>query len=171
MDVLTILKEEHAAISALLDQAARCDAGDPELLELSEQIERSLTIHAALEERLFYPRLAERSDDRDDVVDVFEGYVEHELIKRLVELLQYEGESNEQIKAEMNVLFETVKRHVKIEESTIFHLARELFDRDELDALGDELVSERPHVAAHAGANARRTSHGTIEAEGRLTPT
>ena len=137
MDVLTLLKEDHKAVGALLDEAVECEPGDGRLDALAQEIESALTIHAAIEEKYFYPALHDRAEEADQSVDVFEAYTEHDLIKTLIALLKSGRQPDEQFKAEVQVLGENVKHHVKEEESTIFSLARELLDGDELEELGE----------------------------------
>lgn len=168
MDALTLLKNDHKAVGALLDQAKRCEPGDERLAELATEIENALTVHAAIEEKYLYPTLHNRSEESDDIVDVFEAYTEHELIKKLIALLKSGRQPDEQFKAELQVLAESVQHHVKEEESTIFALARETLDADELEELGSDMeaakrrLQARPSArAAHNGATAKRTSRPT----------
>jgi hemerythrin superfamily protein len=84
--VLTLLRNDHKTLGGLLDQAKQCAPGDGRLVQLAEEIESALTVHAKIEEKYFYPRLHDRSKESDDLVDVFEAYTEHELIKMLIAL-------------------------------------------------------------------------------------
>src|SRR5690242_13174288 len=120
-----------------------CEPGDGRLAKLAAEIEGALTVHATIEEKYFYPRLHERSEDSDDVVDVFEAYTEHELIKTLIALLKSGRQPDELFKAELQVLTENVKHHVKEEESTIFGLARKTLDAEELEELGAEMETAK----------------------------
>lgn len=165
MDVLTLLKNDHKAVSALLEEAKNCEPDEGRLAELADQIEAALTVHAAIEEKYFYPALRERSEEVEDLVDVFEAYTEHELVKKLIALLKSGRQPDEQFKAEIQVLAENVQHHVKEEESTIFSLAREALDREELDELGSEmeraktrLMSPRSASAKNGRAGARKKS-------------
>jgi len=156
MDILSVLKEEHRAVSALLDAAAKCEPDDERIDELAPQIERELTAHATLEERLFYPELRDRADETDERVDVFEAYTEHDVVKHLLALLQSSRRRDERFKAELLVLGESVKHHVREEESTIFALARQLLDDDEREQIGDRWQRAKQRMTARAGSNGRR---------------
>ncbi|MBV8530713.1 MAG: hemerythrin domain-containing protein, partial [Candidatus Eremiobacteraeota bacterium] len=140
LDVLSLLKQDHRTVSALLDEATACEPDDDRLNSLAEEIESALTVHAAIEEKYFYPALRDRAEDSEDAVDVFEAYTEHELVKTLIALLKSGRQPDEQFKAEVQVLAENVKHHVKEEESTIFKLAREVLDDDELEELGETMA-------------------------------
>ncbi len=155
MDVLTLLKNDHKAVGALLDKANKCEPGDGRLEALAGEIEAALTVHAAIEEKYFYPQLHDRSEESDDVVDVFEAYTEHELIKALIALLKSGRQPDEQFKAELQVLSENVKHHVKEEESTIFSLARQTLHPDELEELGAEMEAAKKRLTAKSSRKAR----------------
>jgi len=146
MDVLTLLKEDHRNVGALLDEANGCEPDDKRIDSLALQIEKALTVHAAIEEKCFYPALHERAEQTDDTVDVFEAYTEHDLIKMLIALLKSGRQPDEQFKAELQVLSENVKHHVKEEESTIFSLARHVLDREELEELGKEMAAAKERL-------------------------
>lgn len=156
MDVLTLLKNDHKTVGGLLDQAKQCEPGDGRLAKLAEEIESALTVHAEIEEQYFYPRLHDRSKESDDLVDVFEAYTEHELIKMLIALLKSGREPDEEFKAELQVLAENVEHHVKEEESTIFTLARQLLDREELDELGNEMQKAKTRLMEPSRKGAKK---------------
>jgi hemerythrin superfamily protein len=156
MDVLSLLKKDHRTVGALLDQATACEPDDERLDALATEIEVALTIHAALEEKYFYPVLRERAEESEDTVDVFEAYTEHALVKKLIELLKSPRQPGEQFKAEVQVLAENVKHHVKEEESKIFTLARELLDADELEELGETMAAAKQRLTASSARPAKR---------------
>lgn len=150
MDVLTLLKNDHKTVGALLDEATACEPGEGRLEELAEAIEQALTVHAAIEEKYFYPALRDRAEESEDTVDVFEAYTEHEVIKKLIALLKSGRQPDEQFKAEVQVLAESVQHHVHEEESTIFTLARELLEPDELEELGEEMEVAKERLMSRA---------------------
>lgn len=137
MDVLSIIKQEHREVSALFDEAEKCDAGDERLRELAGEIATKLSTHLAIEERLFYSRLKAGADEEDDKVDVFEAYTEHAGAKSLMEMLRSGRKPDEQFKAEVQVLGENVRHHVKEEESKVFGIARELLEDQDLNEIGE----------------------------------
>ncbi|HTV92897.1 MAG TPA: hemerythrin domain-containing protein [Verrucomicrobiae bacterium] len=136
MNVLDIIKQEHREVSALFDQAKKCDPGDERIHELAREIEQKLSTHLSIEERLFYAQLRERAEKQDEQVDVFEAYTEHAGAKSLIEMLKSGRKPDEKFKAELQVLGENVAHHVKEEESTVFGIAREYLDQEELEEIG-----------------------------------
>jgi hemerythrin-like domain-containing protein len=147
-DILTVLKKEHQEVSDLLDEALTCDGDDPKFAKLAQQIESALTIHAKLEEKLFYPRLLELAEPGEDKTDVFVAYTEHDVLKHLIALLKSEKRRDEAFKAELQVLGEDVKRHVKEEESTIFGLARKELSKERLEEIGEEFAAAKKQAVA-----------------------
>ena len=143
MDILHVLKKEHEAVAGLLEQATKFEGDDTTFAKLAGEIEAALTVHAMLEERLFYPVLLDRVAAGEDKTDVFEGYTEHNVLKHLIALLKSEKRRDEAFKAELQVLGEDVKHHVKEEESTIFALARDLLSKDELETIGTKFQAAK----------------------------
>ena len=158
MDVLTLLKQDHQTVGKLLDEALECEPDDERLHGLAKQIEDALTVHATIEEKYFYPVLKKRAEDSEETVDVFEAYTEHDLIKRLIALLQSGRKPDEQFKAEVQVLCENVTHHVKEEESTVFSLARKLINRDELEELGEKMARAKVRLSRGLEAGATQST-------------
>lgn len=142
-DILDVLKKEHREVSGLLEAVTKLELDDPKMRDLADQIETALTIHATIEERIFYPRLRDRAQEQDERVDVFEAFTEHDLVKHLIALLRSRRKRDERFKAELQVLAENVKHHVKEEESTVFSLARKFLDEDERKTLGEKWRKEK----------------------------
>jgi len=137
VDVLDIIKQEHRQVGALIDEVTKCEPGDDRLHELAREIEKNLSLHLAIEERLFYSQLKDRAEEQDERVDVFEAYTEHAAAKGLIEMLRSGRKPDERFKAELQVLGESVKHHVKEEESKVFAVAREYLDDDEREEIGE----------------------------------
>jgi len=147
-DILTLLKKDHEEVAGLLDRAMKLEGDDKQFAELAAKIEAALTVHATLEEKLFYPQLRDRSESGEDKTDVYEAYVEHDVLKHLIALLKSERRRDEAFKAELQVLGENVKHHVKEEESTVFTLARELLSEDEREEIGAQFEAGKASAKA-----------------------
>src|SRR5581483_3698144 len=138
-DAIALLKADHAEVAAMFEEF---DAGDLEAdakEELAEKICKALTVHAQIEEEIFYPaaRDAVESDD-EDLLD--EAKVEHGSIKDLVAAI--EGHEDDALfDAQVKVMGEWVKHHVKEEENELFPKVKET-DMD-LDALGAQLAERK----------------------------
>ena len=148
MDILSIIKEEHREVATMLDKTQKLEPDDREIKTLASEIESALGMHLAIEERLFYARIRDRAEESEQRVDVFEGYTEHEVAKHLIALLKSPRKRDEAFKAELQVLCESVKHHVKEEESTIFSLARKYIPKEELEKLGEDWERAKKRMMA-----------------------
>jgi hemerythrin-like domain-containing protein len=153
LDVLSVIKREHREVSALFDEAEKCKPGDARVVELAHEIQDRLAAHLSIEERLFYGPLRRRAEEREQEVDMFEAYTEHEVARHLMQMLKTRRKPDERFKAELAVLAESVKHHVQEEESKVFGIAREIMEKAELDAIGEAWeISKRRAVSRSASA-------------------
>jgi hemerythrin superfamily protein len=86
LDALKILEEDHRAVEQLFEAFDRAPKDDLE--RKSTLVQRAcelLTIHAIVEEELLYPAAREAFGSDDEKIDVEEAYVEHFLVKTLIE--------------------------------------------------------------------------------------
>jgi hemerythrin superfamily protein len=140
---LTLLKADHAEVKELFKEFKKLTKAED--TEGQEEIVRAackaLTIHAQIEEEIFYPALrnAGVSEDSLDEADV-----EHSHIKELVEQLENASSEDELFEARVTVLSEYVEHHVQEEESTLFSEARKS-DVD-LVSLGEELEAKKAEL-------------------------
>lgn len=153
MDILDVIKKEHREVAAMLDEVEKCDPGDQKLVNLAKSIEYSLSTHVKIEERLFYSRLKRDAESEDELVDMYEAYTEHDVADHVLQLLKKGRKPDEKFKAELQVLGESVKHHVKEEESTVFKIARELLTQDERNKLGDDWAKARQRLDTADGAS------------------
>ena len=148
VDAIELLKQDHKAVQMLFaDFTALRDSAvaDPARKHrLVQRICLELTVHAQLEEELFYPALRQALDDER----VDEAEEEHAEAKELIVALQQMPAQDPQLDSTMLALARAVLHHVQEEE-------RELFteSRGELDAaaLGQQLMQRR--TALHEQLN------------------
>jgi hemerythrin-like domain-containing protein len=156
MDILNVIKKEHREVAAMIDDVQACDPGDKRLTELAHKIEEALTIHVKIEERLLYTRLRDRAEDDQKLVDVYEAYTEHDVADHLIHLLKSTRKPDEKFKAELQVLGESVKHHVKEEESTAFSIARQVIDQEERDELGEKWMKAKQRLKSESSKGSSR---------------
>ncbi|WP_434387864.1 hemerythrin domain-containing protein [Melittangium boletus] len=150
MNALRLLKHDHRIVEALFKQFEK--AGDKALKEKQEIVRwivKELSIHAAIEEQLLYP-LARARDERLKS-DVLEALEEHHVVKWTLKELEGMSPEDERFDAKVTVLMESVRHHVKEEETELFPKLEKLMGKAELEALGEALaqakkmVPSRPH--------------------------
>jgi hemerythrin superfamily protein len=122
-DAIDLLMADHKRVKHLFAKFdALKDAGsDDEKLRIVQQICQELTIHAALEEEIFYPAVRQHIDD-DDLMD--EALIEHAGAKHLIAQLRSADPSDDLYAAKVTVLGEQVDHHVTEEEGSMFPQAR-----------------------------------------------
>jgi hemerythrin superfamily protein len=136
-DAIVLLKEDHKTVEQLFKQFEQLgDRATVSKRKLVDEIIAELTVHAAIEEKHFYPAIR----DIDSVEDiVLEGYEEHHAFEGTLEELRTLDAEAENFDAKVTVLIEMVRHHVEEEEQDMFPKVREAMGRNDLQALGDVL--------------------------------
>lgn len=134
---LSLIHSDHEEVSGLFDRALADGARASERRAVAMKICDALTLHARMEEALFYPALrrAGGAQEKDSVLEAAE---EHGVVKDLIAKIQATRSGDETLEAKLTVLKELVQHHVHEEESTIFSEARRTLG-DRLDELGAEM--------------------------------
>ena len=149
MDAIALLKDDHRKVEALFEKFEKAkDAKTKKAL--ATEICTELSVHATIEEEIFYPACREAVED--DLRN--EAYVEHDGAKVLIAELAGSDPDNEFYDAKMKVLSEDIKHHVKEEERPgdgYFAQARKAgLDMDEL---GDRLAARKQQLLADIKKN------------------
>lgn len=117
-DAIALLKQDHRIVEKLFDEFEEAD--DDELQALAERACQLLTVHAQIEEELFYPPAKEALEEEEEVELINEANVEHQSAKDLIAKIEGMTPEDENFKATVKVLGEYVKHHVKEEENELF---------------------------------------------------
>ena len=158
-DVLSMLEDDHKRVLKLFRQFDKADRDDAEALRgIAEQACNDLTLHAQLEEEIFYPALREAVDAQDDVEMLEEARVEHDTAKQLIEDLRGLEAGDARYAATFTVLGEYVKHHVEEEEKEIFRRAKRA--RLDVEALGEQMQERREQLQQGRGQDAARGAEG-----------
>ena len=142
LDAIALLKADHKTVKGLFKETEELsDRAKAQLKRLGDQICAELTVHAQIEEQIFYPAVKERTgrshkEERDLVLESVE---EHALVKHVIKDLQAIGADDESYKPKVKVLKEIVEDHVKEEERDLFPGVREMMSEDELLQLGERM--------------------------------
>jgi hemerythrin superfamily protein len=120
-DAIKLLTADHKEVKALFkqyDELVEGDGGADEKQALAEEICQALTVHATVEEELFYPAAREVLEDDEDLVD--EADIEHASAKELIAQIEASSPDDDHYDAKVKVLGEYISHHVKEEESEMF---------------------------------------------------
>ena len=145
-DAIKLLKTDHDDVADLFGQYEKVKNRDEsKKADLIDQICTALSLHAQIEEEIFYPAARNAlEEDGEELLD--EAEVEHGSIKSLVEQLEIMSPDDELCNSTVKVLSEYVEHHVKEEEGKIFPMLKKT-DLD-LDALGEELSERKAELMA-----------------------
>lgn len=124
-DVIQLLTADHKEVKALFksyEKLVKDEADDSEKQALAEEICMKLTVHAAVEEEIFYPAAREVLGEDEDLID--EADVEHASAKELIAQIQDSSPAEDLYDAKVKVLGEYIDHHVKEEEGEIFVKAK-----------------------------------------------
>lgn len=149
MDAISLLKADHKKVKDLFKQVAELgDAAHKSRAKLFEKIDQELTVHAKVEETIFYPALKAKTKRNTEPSDeVFEAYEEHANVKAMLGKLEGLEPSDETYNAKLQVLSELVKHHVKEEETEMFKQARQLLSESELEELGKRMQAAKSKIS------------------------
>ncbi|NIM43217.1 MAG: hemerythrin domain-containing protein [Hydrogenophaga sp.] len=146
-DACTLLDTDHKAVKKLFkayDDLAHSTARDArqKKLQLAREICHELTVHATIEEEIFYPALREALKETEALA---EAEVEHAGAKDLIAQIEAMDEPDEMFDAKVKVLGEYIDHHVKEERNQIFPKARAVRGLD-LVAMREELLARKEEL-------------------------
>ena len=149
MDAIKLLKADHAEVAEMLDKYEKGRLTKERKAALARKICDALTVHAQIEEEIFYP--AAREAGTKEVQPLLnEAEVEHGSLKELVAALESGSPGDELFDAQVKVLGEYVKHHVKEEENELFPKLRK--SRMDLDSVGEQLARRKEELMQEAQA-------------------
>jgi hemerythrin superfamily protein len=145
MDAIEMLKMQHREVESLFEKYdAKGDKAEKGKQQTFEAIADALAMHAAIEEKHFYPAIKERRTE--DIL--LEALEEHLGIKRVIADLLKIDSSDETFDAKVKVLKEQVEHHVKEEEGDLFPKVKKIFERDELTAIATQMQATMKKLQA-----------------------
>jgi hemerythrin superfamily protein len=148
-DAIALLKADHRKVEDLFEkfESAKSDSVKK---TLAMQICTELTVHATIEEEIFYP--ACKGAIEEDLLD--EAYVEHDGAKVMIAEIVAANPGDDFYDAKVKVLSEEIKHHVKEEEKRaegVFAQAREA--GLDMDALGEQMAARKEQLLAEFKKN------------------
>lgn len=148
MDALTLLRSDHKTVESLFKRFEK--AGDKAYVakrEIVDRIIEELSVHAAIEEQVFYPTARSRVPKTENIA--LESLEEHHILKWVLSELEGLDPRDERFDAKVTVLIENVRHHVEEEQTEFFPLVRNAMGRAELEELGKALASAKKTAPTH----------------------
>ncbi len=145
IDAIAMLTADHREVRDLFEQyEALGDRAKSKKKNIAEDICTALTLHAMVEEEIFYPAVRAAVKDAADLMD--EAQVEHAAARDLIAQIQEMDPDDELYDAKVKVLSEQIEHHVKEEEKEMFPKAKKA--GLDLVALADEMLGRKEELSA-----------------------
>ena len=141
-DAIALLKADHRAVEELFAKFEKA-SGDNRKQTLAEEICLELSVHAQIEEEIFYPACEGKVEE--DLLK--ESYVEHDGAKVLIAEIIKGSPSDEFYDAKVKVLQEEIEHHVEEEERRMEGLFAQARKAGlDIDALGQQLATRKAEL-------------------------
>ncbi len=144
-DAIALLKEDHRTVEALFAEFQKAK-GDGAKQKIAQRICMELTVHAQIEEEIFYPACEGRIDE--DLLK--EAYVEHDGAKVLIAEIEGGGAKDDDFfEAKVKVLQEQIEHHVKEEEQRFVGMFSKAKRTDiDMDAVGTQMAERKAELTS-----------------------
>ncbi len=144
-EATAMLRADHKKVSALFAEFEKTRSAKRKKLIVS-QICTELTVHAQIEEEIFYPAVKAALKDHELVP---EANVEHQSVKDLIAQVKDVEPDGEVYDARVKVMGEFVKHHVKEEQNEMFPRAKKT--KLDMVALGEQMSLRKAELLAKMG--------------------
>jgi len=163
-DAVALLKADHRTVEELFAQFEKA-SGEGRKQKLATEICTELTIHAQIEEEIFYPACEGKVEEEL----LKEAFVEHDGAKVLIAEIIAGEPSDEFYDAKVKVLQEQIEHHVEEEEKRLEGLFSQARAAGlDMDALGAQLANRKEELKAEIEANGLPTPKLTTMEEASL---
>jgi hypothetical protein len=148
-DAVALLKEDHRTVEELFAKFEQA-SGEGRKQTLATEICTELSIHAQIEEEIFYPACEGKVEEEL----LKEAYVEHDGAKVLIGEIMSGEPSDDFYDAKVKVLKEQIEHHVEEEEKRLEGLFSQARKAGlDMDALGEQLAARKQELKAEIEAN------------------
>ncbi len=114
---MRLLNEDHREEQKLFNEIEKTEK-ESDKFSIAQKTCQLLSVHAQIEEEIFYPALRGLSDEIDDMLN--EALIEHQVAKDLIAKIEAASKGDDMLDAEYKVLTEYVGHHVEEEETELF---------------------------------------------------
>ena len=141
-EATALLRADHKLVSDLFAEYEK-SRSTAKKMKLVAQICTELTVHAQVEEEIFYPAVKAALKDKELIP---EAVIEQATMKDLISQIEGKQPDGEMFDARVKVLSEYVKHHVKEEHTEMFPKAKA--SRLDLFKLGSQLAARKSELMA-----------------------
>ncbi|MBA3363999.1 MAG: hemerythrin domain-containing protein [Actinobacteria bacterium] len=146
MNAISLLEADHRKMKKLLSELeSTTERGVKTREELFATVKEELTVHETIEEEIFYPALKEHPKTKEIAL---EAYEEHHVVDMVMAEIEGVPYDDERWGAKFKVMKENIEHHIEEEENEMFKQARQAFEEDELEALGERMKARKDQMTA-----------------------
>jgi hemerythrin-like domain-containing protein len=146
MDAITLLKDDHQKMKKLLTELeSTTEQGVKTREQLFTKVKEELTVHETIEEEIFYPALKGHPKTKEITLEAYEEHGVVDMVMAEIEGLSYD---DEKWGAKFKVMKENIEHHIEEEENEMFKQARDVFETQELKALGEQMMARKEQLLA-----------------------
>lgn len=144
-DAINLLRADHKRVSEMFDQFEKTRSTTKKKTLVSK-ICLELSVHAQIEEEIFYPAVKGALRDKEMIP---EATVEHASVRDLIAQVRDVEPDGEMYDAKVTVMGEFVRHHVKEEQNEMFAKAKKT--RLDMAALGEQLYARQQELMSAGG--------------------
>ena len=141
-DAIALLRADHKVVSDLFEEYEKSRSTSKKA-QLVAKICTELSVHAQIEEEIFYPAVKAALKDKELIP---EATIEHASVKDLIAQVEGVEPDGEMFDAKIKVLSEYVKHHVKEEHNEMFPKAKAT--RLDMAELGAQMAERKAELLA-----------------------
>ena len=146
-NAIELLKSDHEQVLQQFSRFEKIkDKEEDAKRDLVESVCSQLTVHAQIEEELFYPALRDVLEEKD-LLD--EALVEHDMARQLIADIESMEPDEDLYDAKFTVLGEYVRHHIEEEEKEIFAKAKKA--GLDMDTLGADMRDRKHELMEELG--------------------
>lgn len=147
-DAIEMLKDDHREVEALFKEYERVTETDDAAAKeaTAEEICEKLTVHAQVEEEVFYPA-ARQVLDKQEIMD--EAEAEHADAKQLIAQLEEMSPDDDAFDTTVRSLRDAIAHHVEEEENEMFPQLKEA--GLQTASLGEKMAERKQEIMGELG--------------------
>jgi hemerythrin-like domain-containing protein len=146
MDAISLLEEDHRKMKKLLSELeSTTERGVKTREELFATVKDELTVHETIEEEIFYPALKEHPKTKEIALEAYEEHHVVDMVMAEIEDVPYDDET---WGAKFKVMKENIEHHIEEEENEMFKQARQVFEEDELEGMGEQMRLRKEQLSS-----------------------
>jgi hemerythrin superfamily protein len=141
-DAVAMLKADHRQVKEWFAEFEKARSSKVKQ-SLATSICTALTVHATIEEEIFYPSFLKATKDKNKHHD---AAVEHDGAKKLIAEIQESNPSDDYFDSKVHVLSEMIKHHVKEEEQPGGMFSEAKDSKMDLAAIGQQMAVRKSEL-------------------------